>query len=236
MDEPDRMLSQTGSPLERALLQEGRSYQASAELHAHTLAALGLAGSAGLATGGGLAWLAAKTWTTKVLLAMSAFTFLVAIPVSYVALRGAERPAAVSAVLPPPSPKPSPRMPAPVASVGQAEVPAPLPIVAPPVAKAPVPVRPPSASSSSALRAELAALDAVRSTLASGDSTGALSFLGAYFQTFPRGRLHPEAEVLRIDALAKGGRAQDAKNYAQEFLRHHPNSVLAARVQAYAGH
>jgi outer membrane protein assembly factor BamD (BamD/ComL family) len=40
--------------------------------------------------------------------------------------------------------------------------------------------------------------------------------------------------VLRIDALAKGGRLDDARKYAQEFLRRHPNSVLAARVQSFA--
>jgi len=90
------------------------------------------------------------------------------------------------------------------------------------------------ATTSSALRAELAALDAIRATLANDDSTGALSFLATYFRTFPRGRLHPEAEVLRIDALAKAGQADGAKRYAQEFLKRHPNSVLTARVRPYA--
>jgi outer membrane protein assembly factor BamD (BamD/ComL family) len=93
-----------------------------------------------------------------------------------------------------------------------------------------------AAPTNSSLRAELAALDAVRSTLASGDSAGALSFLDAYFHTFPRGRLRPEAEVLRINALAKDGRLDDARKYAQEFLRRRPNSVLAARVQPFAKH
>jgi hypothetical protein len=39
---------------------------------------LGLAGSAGLATTGALAWLAAKTWTTKLLRALSTATLLLA--------------------------------------------------------------------------------------------------------------------------------------------------------------
>jgi hypothetical protein len=229
MDEPDRMFDQTASSLERALIHAGRSYRGPNDLRAHTLAALGLAGSAGLATGGALAWLAVKTWSTKLLLAMSALTLLVAIPASYVMLRQDARPARVTlpfpAVVTEPSPVATP-YPAPPAQVE-------APAVAPPAMPATSPARA-SANASSALRAELAALDAVRSTLANDDSVGALSFLDAYFRTFPRGRLHLEAEVLRIDALAKGGRLDAAKKYAQEYLRHHPNSVLTARVQPYA--
>ena len=48
MDEPRRMLDQTTSPLERALLREGRSYRAPSELRDNTLAALGIATSAGV--------------------------------------------------------------------------------------------------------------------------------------------------------------------------------------------
>jgi hypothetical protein len=61
-----------------------------------------------------------------------------------------------------------------------------------------------------------------------------LSFLGAYFRTFPRGRLHFEAEVLRIHALAQAGQSDMAKRHAREFLKRHPNSVLTARVRPYA--
>ena len=41
------------------------------------------------------------------------------------------------------------------------------------------------------------------------------------------------AEVLRIDALAKVGRKDVARQRAEAFLRHHPNSVLATRVRAH---
>jgi hypothetical protein len=235
MDEPDRMFDQPSSSFERALLHEGRSYRGPAELRAHTLAALGLAGSAGLATGGLLAWLAARTWTTKLLLAMSGLTLMVAIPVSYFLLGQDSEPARLApprpAAVPPPSPTATPTPPA------QVEAPAPVATPAPALA-APIPPPAssarPSAGASSALRAELAALDAVRSTLANDDAAGALSFLDAYFRTFPRGRLHLEAEVLRIDALAKSGRLDAAKRYAQEFLKRNPNSVLTARVQPFS--
>ncbi len=233
MDEPDRLLDQTGSALERALLREGQAYRGPDNLRADTLAALGLAGSAGLATGGFLAWLSAKTWATKVALTLATASVLAGIPVGYFALRQAPVPA--------PRPVEAPASVSRAAAFSSRPADVKTPIEASP-ASAPAVVSPPSAShsagspTSSALRAELAALDAARSTLASGDSVGALSFLHAYFHTFPHGRLRPEAEVLRIDALAKGGRMDAARKYAQEFLRRRPNSVLAARVQSIAGH
>ena len=231
MDEPDRMLEQTGSALERALLHEGRAYCGPADLQSKTLAALGLAGTAGLATGGTLAWLSAKTWGTKFLLTVSAASVLVGIPVGYFAFR--HSPTLTPTLHPAEVPAPVAKSPGTSAQTVSAELPIPSPVVN---VTAPSPTRAPAAAgtTSSALRAELAALDAARSTLASGNSVGALSFLDAYFRTFPRGRLHPEAEVLRIDALAKGGRMDDARKYAHEFLRRHPSSVLAARARSIA--
>jgi TolA-binding protein len=229
MDEPDRMLEQTGSALEQALLREGRAYHGSEDLRSKTLAALGLAGTAGLATGGALAWFSAKTWSTKLVLMLSAAVVLVGIPVGYFAFQStpALAPALRPAAVPVPSAMPAAAQPVP------AEPPMPA-VNAPSATTLPARASVGTGSASSSLRAELAALDAARSTLASGDSVGALAFLDAYFRTFPRGRLHPEAEVLRMDALAKGGRVDDARKYAQEFLRRHPNSVLAARVQSFA--
>ena len=224
MDEPERMLDQPTSALERALLKEGRAYRAPDYLRVRTLAALGVATSAGLASGV-LAWLSVKSWTTKIILALSTMTLL-AIPLSYVLLGEHAPPARATPVV---TPTPAaPTRPAPSMAVLAS-----APAIDPPAALAPARARA-SANTSSALRAELAALDAIRSTLANDDPTGALSFLAAYFRTFPRGRLHPEAEVLRIDALAKAGQSDVAKRYAQEFLKRHPNSVLTARVRPYA--
>jgi outer membrane protein assembly factor BamD (BamD/ComL family) len=83
------------------------------------------------------------------------------------------------------------------------------------------------------LTAELNALDHVRLSLANGDARLALAELEAYDRGFPRGRLQIEAEVLRIDALAKTGRKDAARQRAEAFLRHYPNSVLATRVRAH---
>ena len=235
MDEPDRMLEQTSSSLERALLEEGCRYRGPADLRAHTMAALGLAATAGLASGGALAWLAAKSGTAKLLMALSVVTLMAGVPVSYVLLRQAMAPVAAPAGSPAVAPGPVPEAPASPAPAFEAELPAAAPTPAPPRAAPMAPARAATASTNSALRAELAALDVVRSTLADDDSTGALVFLDAYFRTFPRGRLRLEAETLRIDALAKAGRPDAAKRYAREFLKRNPNSVLSARVEPYAG-
>jgi hypothetical protein len=232
MDEPERMLDHPTSALERALLLEGRGYRAPDNLRTHTLATLGLATSVGLGSGA-LAWLSAKSWGAKTLVAFSTATLLTAVPVSYM-LFVKDAPSArltspVPTMVDPPTPT------APTMSSLPIVVPDPAPTraVESPATLPPAPARA-SATTSSALRAELAALDAVRSTLANNDPAGALSFLGAYFRTFPRGRLHFEAEVLRIHALAQAGQSDMAKRHAREFLKRHPNSVLTARVRPYA--
>jgi hypothetical protein len=226
MDEPDRLFER-GSSLERDLISEGRAYTGAAELRGRTLTALGLASSAGLASAA-LVWLARKSLATKLLLAASAVTLLAGVPAGYGLLRRAAQPQ----ILPAPSPSESAsEEPRPVASPTEVPV---LAAESKPPAEAPARTRASATNASSALRAELAALDAVRSTLASDDAAGALSFLAAYFRTFPRGRLHLEAEVLRIDALAQGGRRARARQYAKEFIQRNPNSVLTARVQPYA--
>jgi len=234
MIDPDRLLDQPGSPLERALLQEARSYHGPKDLRDHTLAALGVAAPAGLAMAS-LAWLSTRTWGTKLLLTVSTASILAAIPVGYFALRpGSPPPASLTthAVITPP---PEPSLVPPPAEV---EPPSTLPAMnAPAHATTTLPARASrrSGSTGADLRAELAALDAVRTTLASGDAVRALALLDTYFRTFHRGRLHLEAEVLRMDALAKDGRTDAARTYAKEFLARHPNSVLAARVQSFAG-
>jgi hypothetical protein len=227
MMEPERLLEQTTSALERALLQEGRAYHVPDRVHARTLSALGLTASVGLGAAL-LMWWSARSWAAKIVLGLSTVTLVAGIPVGYVLLtRDAPAPQPIA---PPTHARPAPIPVAPPAPPLAAAAPAPA-VDTP--ATPPAPARP-AGPASSALRAEVAALDAVRSTLANDDPAGALSFLAAYFRTFPRGRLRYEAEVLRIDAWAKAGRPDAAKRHAQEFLKRHPNSVLAARVRPYA--
>jgi len=113
MNEPERMLDQPTSALERALLIEGRAYRAPDDLRIHTLAALGVATSAGLA-GGVLAWLWARSWTAKIALAVSTMTLLAAIPLGHLLLGEHAPPVrAVPVVAPPPPSAPPPPPPPP---------------------------------------------------------------------------------------------------------------------------
>ena len=217
MDEPRRMLDQTTSPLERALLREGRAYRAPSELRDDTLAVLGIATSAGIASGL-LAWLAAKSLTAKIYLTLSMIALLTAVPLSYIVLGHRADPAS------------------PVVPLAHATttVPAALSPPYPAPAAAPSAAAKPAPAANAALRAELRALDAVRSALANGRPSSALSLVATYFRTFPRGRLHLEAEVLRIDTLAKAGQPDVAGRYARDFIKRHPNNILLARVRPYA--
>ncbi len=226
MDEPERLLRQSPSPLERSLLQEARAYRAAKDIRTHTLAALGLTGVAGSA----LAWLSAKPWPAKLVLALSALALLGAVPVGYLLL-GNRSPHArpiLSVELPAPSTLARP------SHAGTVPRPTPARAADLPAAIPAAPARA-SARRNSALRAELAALDGIRATLANGEAVGALASLGEYFHSYPHGRLRLEAEALRIDALAQAGRAGLARRYAKDFLRRHPNSVLTERVRPYAG-
>jgi hypothetical protein len=231
MDDPQRLLDGTGTALERTLLQELRSYHGPKNMRAHTLAALGVTGTTSLAAGSALAWWSGKTWGAKMLLTVSAASVLVGVPAGHFILRQSATP-------------PVPPMSSTIATMPPVQpLPAPEPPVAPPVLDTPAsPTPQPVArfsrrvvTTSTNLRAELEALDTVRANLARGDFFGSLSLLDTYFQNFHHSRLHLEAEVLRIDALARVGQAEAARSYAKEFLRRNPKSVHAARLQSIVG-
>ncbi|AGP38949.1 hypothetical protein SCE1572_33360 [Sorangium cellulosum So0157-2] len=250
------MLEESDSPLERALLSAGASYQTSPETRAKTLAALGLAGAAALsasvaapaavsAAGTAVAStsVAVKLGWTKILVALSTVGVLAGIPAGYLAWRGYQAPelvavhrfgGALAGPVERAAARPAPvAAPAPVAPVEAQPEEIAAPARAGSSGGAASRVDPKPASSGAALKAELSALDAARSTLASGNAQGALTLLDAYSKEHPRGRLGLEAEVLRIDALAKSGRLDAASQRAKAFLQRHPNSVLASRVRRY---
>lgn len=252
MMEPRRLLEESDNPLERALLSAGASYSTSPETRAKTLAALGLAGAAALSasvaapaalSAAGVSStsssLAVKLGWTKILVALSTVGMLAGIPAGYLAWRGQDAsevaaahrfgaalagPVAQTAVQ---APAPAP---APVEAIAEETI---APALAGGSSAAATKLDPKPSGTGAALEAELGALDAARTMLASGNARGALSLLDAYSRTHPRGRLSLEAEVLRIDALAKSGRSDAASQRAAAFLRRHPNSVLASRVRRY---
>jgi hypothetical protein len=228
MDESQRLLDGPGTALEQSLLQELRSYRSTDEMRKNTLAALAVTGSAGLAAGGAAAW--AKTWGAKLLVTVSVASVLVGAPAAYLILRRSPAPPAPAT----PSTS-SPVQPTPATAVG--------PVAMPTVVDAPAPPAPAltarparrGSTPSPDLRAELEALDKVRADMVRGDFVESLSLLDIYFQKFHHGRLRLEAEVLRIDALARSGQAEAARAQAREFLRRNPKSVHAGRLQSIVG-
>ena len=209
--EPNRLseeLGENSSSLERALLRAGTSYASSPQTRVKVLAGLGLAaGSTALFTGSAAAASAVASSAAKLtwtkLLLGVSLVGATAVPVGYYALHSA--------------PAGTPAQRAAVSAPAAAE-PAPALAVTPTAAL---------------LTEELGALDHARLALVNGDGRRTLDELDAYDRRFPSGRLQIEAEVLRIDALAKLGRKDAARQRAEAFLRRHPNSVLATRVRAH---
>jgi len=252
MTEPTRLLSKPESELERALLNAGRSYTGSSSTRAKTLLALGLTG----ATTSVAPSAAATSPLPKAALSKVAIAVLVigaaAVPVwryfnhangTHIApppLNAGRVSQAPSATVEPAALSPGTDLTLPPAIAPPAAAPSAAAENA--GARPPNNARSPGAAraetkpaSAPALAAELAALDAARSSLSHSDPSAALVALDGYSRDFPHGRLKMEAEVLRIGALAKSGQTDAARKRAEAFLRHHPDSVLASRVRSYAG-
>lgn len=234
MNEPTRLCEEPESELEHSLLRAGRSYAASPATRAKALSALGLAGVTATSTA------AASTLTKAALVKVAVAVVLVGGAVfpawRYLEQRAVSRAAPPSEVARAVLPAPAPRAAESAAAVVAASPPAPL--AASGSLNSPTPpvgVRTEPKASSRPLSAELRALDAARASLQRGDSGVALAALDAYNHDFPHGKLGLEAEVLRIDALSKGGQSAAARQRADAFLRRHPDSVLASRVRGLVG-
>lgn len=229
MNDPRRLRDEADSTVELLLLDAGVSYRSSDNARAKTLAALGLAGSAAVSAGAlsvATSSLLSKAGWTK-LLFVAGLGATVAAPAGYVAWRHAH-PQAIAVAVPAVAPlRPAARpVVAELEPVHRVENSTPTPTAPAPKAEA-------RTTAASALAAELGALDAARTSLSSGDASGALAKLDDYARAYPRGHLVLEAEVLRIDALSKAGQKAQASRRAEAFLRRHPNSVLATRVRGY---
>jgi hypothetical protein len=233
MDEPRRLRDDAESTVELLLLEAGTSYKSSADARAKTLAALGLAGTAAVSAGAvgmGSSLLGKVGAGWAKLLLISGLGAGVVAPVGYVTWnRLHSRPVESAKIaIPAEAPKsPAPKLVAP---------PPPAPVPESEATEAPAVVVPKADAktmSASALAAEVGALDAARTELTSGNPAGALAKLDDYSRAYPHGHLVLEAEVMRIDALAKSGQTALAKKRAEAFLRRHPNSVLASRVRGF---
>lgn len=91
---------------------------------------------------------------------------------------------------------------------------------------------PPDQSGTSALRAEVAALDRVRAALAQQKPEEALSLIQRYRTRFPTGALEQEATVLEVRALEARGHRDQAENLTRDFLQEHPDTLHRKQLEA----
>lgn len=96
-------------------------------------------------------------------------------------------------------------------------------------AAAPPPVRERDARAS-ALAAELAGLEAIRTALANGRADEALAAIAAHRVAFPSGQLVREREALMIEALCQHGDDAAAQTRARSFVRTYPESTALAKL------
>jgi hypothetical protein len=88
------------------------------------------------------------------------------------------------------------------------------------------------APADSSFSEEIASFDRARAALDSGDPDRTLALVDAYEKRFPAGTFVQEAEVLRVQALARKGDTAGARRVGQRFLAAHPTSPHASRIRA----
>ena len=111
-------------------------------------------------------------------------------------------------------------------------------------AVAPVPAPPVTTPQRSAHRArarapvsleqELASMQRARTALGRGDAPAALAELDEFARSYGWRRLAVEASLLRIEALAQAGRADEARDLAHRFVEQNPNNPLVDRARTFA--
>lgn len=82
------------------------------------------------------------------------------------------------------------------------------------------------------LTSEVAWMDCIRAELAERRASHALSLLRAYQQEFPTGRLAPESELLRVQALVETGALSSAAALGEKLLAAHPSGPYASQIRA----
>jgi hypothetical protein len=100
--------------------------------------------------------------------------------------------------------------------------------VAPATAASVGPVR--AVSRVSQLAAERTLLDEARADLSAGDASQSLDLLERHRRTFPAPILGEERDALRVEALAKQGRGDEARAAGAAFRRRWPDSLFSSAV------
>jgi TolA-binding protein len=232
-DLPERLQIVGATDLEQRLLQAAAREQPSPALSERMASAIGIAmagpgapsagaslGAAGSKAGAG----ALAPWLAGGVLALVVAGALVGPRVWRASERPAPRLPAVTVPTPPPA------LPATNASV-QATAPG---TEEKPAASAPVHRRAASAPAGD-LRDQIALLDNARAAIAAGSADQALELLRRYADRYPAGSFRPEAAALRIEAMVKSGRTDEARMLAERFIAEHGASPLSERVRRLAG-
>lgn len=92
-------------------------------------------------------------------------------------------------------------------------------------------VAPEGSADAPSIADEVALLDDARAAIGRGDVAGARAALTEHARRFPRGSLHPEAAVLRIEVALNAGSRAEAAALARDFLRTHEGSPHASKVR-----
>jgi len=107
-----------------------------------------------------------------------------------------------------------------------------------PSATSPAPRRPAanraSARAPASLEQELASVQRARAALGRGDARAALAELDQFGRSLGWRQLTVEAKLLRIEALDRAGRADEARNLARRFVKQHPDNPLVDRARTFA--
>ena len=82
------------------------------------------------------------------------------------------------------------------------------------------------------LAAEVESLQRARVLLESNRPAEALAEVGRYREAFPQGKLHPEAQVIEIEALVRQGNRERALSAARSFAARAPSSPLLSRLRS----
>lgn len=82
------------------------------------------------------------------------------------------------------------------------------------------------------LSRQLELIDQARGAMQRGDAARALRLVDTYRSQFPRGSLHAEATVLKVEALMAAGQRTRARQIAEAFLSKAPDSAYARRLRS----
>jgi hypothetical protein len=226
-DSPEPLLAADATDFERRLLHAAREERPSPASSARMAKRLGIAAAAATVT---LPVATAKAAAGAATASATTIWPWVSVGVVGLAIAGAVIGTRAS----------SPARPAPPALTAPRALTAPTPPSPPPAVAAPtreLPVAPDHRKHAATgdLADQIALLDAARAAVSAGANRRAMETLRRYEDRYPRGSFRPEVTALKVEALVKLGRDDEARALAERFVAQNRGSLLARRVAALAG-